>query len=276
MAALQSTTGRDQNGVINSPNPSAGIYELDIEIVSTLATDLNIELFNPESSQFDIINASINDYVPLAGFALEKSDLAAGADASFSMNGATADEQYGGVLMGSKTIFVNAAGFVPLGTTPNVCFFDENGDAIYQPGYKNGVKTAGTVRITATQNNVTYRHIMKWAARNDFDFHSTKAEFSENAQIKNSLNFVKTDVFGSRNVVQVTMKNAKQNTQYNPLLLDLNVGQRVTPNVGINYNMSASGTGTQTVTFNIYMSVISKLTSIVNGKPTRPYAQNAD
>lgn len=272
--ATSTIAGVNAQGVINAQDPASGIFEIDLQVVSTLTSALQIEMFNRESSQLFTANSNVNNYVPAAPFYLGKADTA-GADAAIAVSGATANEWLGGLIVGTKDIYINGDSYPPLAATKNVCFIDVNGNAVWQPGFAAGTQVAGNVILSATQAGVTYAQILEWSGHNTFDMHSAKIEYSENGQIANPLNFVKLDVFGNTDKKQINPKNAKSEDQYNPLLLTPALKQRMTPNRGIQYNLSAyTANSAQTVTFNIFMSVIGNKYNPSTGQAL--YKLNAD
>jgi hypothetical protein len=263
--AQSMTQGVNNQGVIDQANPSLGLFEFDLSIVSTLTTDLQIELFNAEAAQTEIANSAINNYVPISGVNLST----AGAGGIFAaIKGGTANQYIGGVVMGSNDVYINANAITTTGNTNNVVYFDMNGNLIYQPGFVAGTQVVGNIVVSCTQNGSSYKHIHNWSRNNDFILHSAKMEFSEIKQIQNPLLIVRRNVRGlSETLEQVVVKGAKNNDQFNPLLLTPKIAMRMQPCTGIRYNVSAfTANAAMTVTANLYYSVPNKEQTAMKNK----------
>ena len=254
-SVISGGSAANQN-VISTSNPAQGIFEIDVQIISTLTTALQIELFNAECSQFEVANAGVNNFVPLAGFYLGANSIALGGQGN---------QHIDGVFFGSNDIYINAGAITPAAASNNVCFFDLNGNAIYQPGFLAGAQVAGNVTISVTQPATNYRHVFNWSKANAFDLHSAQITYSETNQIQNPLLITSRNVRGTTNTDQINVQNSKSNQQFNPLLLNPVIGVRMLPSVGIRWNITQGvvNANVQTIQANFYYSVKDEVASAI-------------
>jgi hypothetical protein len=240
-------TYTNSSGVINQANPANGIEEMDFSIVSTLVTPLTIEMFNPLSSQTIIANTGINSYNPLAGSLLTVAGWP---------KGSLANQYLAGVVMGDLNLFVSAANpIVPPAASDNICYFDLNGNLIYQPGYVAGVLPAGNVIVSSTISGTSYRLFFEWCRTAIWDLTSIKAQYSEIAQTSSTYNFIDKNVVGTVTKNIVNPANAKSETNFNPLILTASVSQRMKKTTGMQYNVQAfTANAAMTILMNCYFT----------------------
>ena len=224
--------GVNLKGVVNSPDPSQGIFQIDLEIHSTLAAALQVELFNPASSQLKIANAAINTYQPgLAGFAVE---------AAPTLKTSAATGYAVGVLTGVVDFYTNAGGVIPTGSTSNIVYFDVNGNAVYQPGYSGGAAGVGTCVISCATFGTSYREFFEWCNENEWDWLGAKMVFSEIAQENSNMLIFRKDLSGGTgNLVgnAITPTTYTDPSYQNPLLLEVGVNKPMDRNTSLRYNM---------------------------------------
>jgi len=239
---------------ITNADTENGIYQLDINVVSTLTTGLKIELFNPESSMTILPNSNVNNYIPVNNVYLGT----AGASNVFaSIKGGTANQYITGVISMSNDIYINANAITPTGNTNNVVFYDINGNCVWQPGIVGGIQTAGNVIVSCPDVNTSYRHIMQKLYGQFWDCLSITMKFSENNQLANNLYFTSVNLLGNtNNVAIINVQTTQQNTQQIANLLNVPTYVPMKPSTGIYYTVSNPVVNAaQTINMNLFVDL---------------------
>jgi len=240
----------NNSGIVNKSNKDLGIIQMDFLLTSTLASNLQIEMFNPESSQMYQVNTDINNYYPGLGSTL--------IDAGTTLKSSAANGYGVGVVTGIVDFYVNANAVTPAaGTdTKNICYFDVNGTAVYQPGYLNGALPAGNVTIQCTTGTTSYRQFFDWCNNHVWNFISQKANYSESGQQSSVFTVTTRTILGDTAKTVITPLSYKTEDQYNPLIITMPIEQKMRANRGIRYIMQAptGGNASQTVSLNCFIS----------------------
>lgn len=223
--------------------------QFTVSVANTMLADLVIELFQFDSSQTSIYSPDVNDYHP---------SNAMGPILTFSTG--TANTYLIGPLQANLTSFVNNAGVVPTGNTPNTVGFDENGNLVYRPGYVGGALPAGNVTISCAE--VSYKKLFNYSGKFPFRIDKMRMTFTADAQIQQNITQVQKTWLGATTTNKVQSNTYKSPFQFQPLIVDVPTPLQITSECGLQYKilgLTNSGAATvNTATFNMFLSSYAK------------------
>lgn len=198
----------------------APIATFDVNIVSTFATAINIELFFAQYSISKIQNLTTNPaYEPLQAARL------------YSGTGTPAE-----TFIGHSSRFL-AAGDASGSTYNKVIYWADNGDLVYKDFT---TATAGTCTISCTQ--VPYRALFDYSFRGAFTIQSMRMKFSAAGQIDNSMTTVEKSFLGLQKQNSIPISTYISPDQFQSLIVDMPVPIRIDADKGIQYTINAGNT----------------------------------
>jgi len=224
--------------------------QLGLVITNTLATALNIELFQYNASQTRVYNSQVNNYYPLAVDPTNP-DNGAVLISVPGMGGATFN-LYGYLAGAFDVQNTGAANHLPTGNTRNVVFFGQDGSLTYQPGYVAGALPSGKVTVQTT--NATYRQFFEWSGNNNWMLDNARILYSDTNSINNPIYHTKNLINGRTSSDNVTPQTFASPQDYQSLKVDVPMGFLMTPDYGLQYviNPVEGGGAPNIITMNLF------------------------
>jgi hypothetical protein len=236
----------------------------NITIANTIALDTTVQLFNYDHSMTDIYDPSVNQgesisYHPLTGGNY-------GGGTYLNLHGETTTAGYVGYGLGQFFTYVipEAGGLPNTLTTGGVCYFDENGALIYNPGISSGTPITGQVKIQNDKNS--YRQFYKVLGRTAIMVNMIKIQSLQQntSQITAPLSFVQSNILGV-NIPMPLAPGAQVNEdQYSDAIITFGVNKVVNPKSGFNYKILAAGGSANSVLFSLYYTADPKVYNLQN------------
>ena len=231
---------------------SNDLHKIDLTINQTIASAVNVELFNYLFSCTDVYNASISTYHPVQVSA---------TPITVAVNSAVANTFSLSYFYGGLDSFVSAANpAVPAGNTRGFVFFDELGALTYKPGYVNGALDPGSLTIQSKQTN--YKHAFRTLGHAAIYLRNIKVTVLPTflPQLQNDFKFISqniTSTSGSNNQGASTYSNEYQQ---NPAIVTMPINQPIDPNSGLTYPVLAGAVGApNTISLTMFFVPMTKM-----------------
>lgn len=203
----------------------------DINVVSQFANPFNVELFYPQYSNSELVNANLNNSQPLftgAGFV---------------------DNVALGSPVANVTTIIGSVANVDAGHDVSVNFWDTNGDLVYMQSTA-GVKKF--LRISCSQ--VPYRSLMKWLLGNAFRVEKTRYTVTNNAQYNNTIKHKTRTWLGAEKKNDINPRTFFRPDQFQPTVIDIAQPFRIDASKGLEFAVN----GGETLQMSMFVSRYTK------------------
>ena len=218
-------------------NPTQGLSLFQLVIASTMATLVNVELFNFDKSVTKIYNPANQP-----GGSQQFHPVAPNPTPLVLSNGDPAGKSFAfAFVVGNVQTYTSAAttGSLPAGFNSNgITFFDENGMLNYVPGYVNGVLDTGKVTVNSLQTN--YRHIFEVSSKSVFDIAWGKLTTKEGfiSQQDNQITYIQSNTVAAQGSVPVQPSAAKTSQQNLTNIIEFPMNFQISPKAGLVYGIN--------------------------------------
>jgi hypothetical protein len=215
-----------------------GQSKFDLVVTSTLSTDLTIEIFNNDQSQFKTFNAAVQKQgqTPYYPVQLNPTPITLKV-------GTGANDYVYGFAVGLFDTFTNAAfPAVPTGAfnSKALCFFDQaTGNAVYQPGFVAGSLDAGQVTIATKQTN--YRHLFEVFGKLSILITAAKIRVNPayQSQLSEDFSYIQSNIAAAASTVPFSPDTFSDESNLNPNLITYPVNKEINPKTGFTYTVQA-------------------------------------
>jgi hypothetical protein len=221
---IQRSPARDHR---NGKTPDA---QFDILITNIGTLPINMELFNAQNTIEQFLNLTTNPTVhPVGAARLFNSGV-----------GTSEFQEYVGYV-------VTQAIGRPALPNEDSCFFDENGNLIYNVF---DPATSASCLVTVSCKQIPYRSLVKYSERGSFRINKMRMKFSDSAQINNDIQWKEKTFLGSTKTNTVSVSSYFRPDQFQSLLVDVPVPIRIDAEKGLFYTINAGNT----VLINMFVS----------------------
>lgn len=231
-----------------SMNAADPVVQFTVTITNTMLADLNIELFQFDASQTEMLSPAVNNYVP-----------ASATQFGVTFATGTANQYIYGSITGDILKYSNNAGSTPTASSDNIVGFNASGDLVYQPGYSGGALPAGNVTIKCAE--VPYKLLFKYAGKYPFAINRMRMQFASQNQITQTILEKERSFLGSTTTDQVNPNTYFTPNQFQSLIIDVPTPFQITSERGLNYNIlgtTNSAVATNYVTINMFLQLYIK------------------
>lgn len=231
-----------------------GLAKFDLVLTSTLSTDLTVELFNFDFSQLKVFNPNIQkapqqQYHPIG---------VTGSPIIFQTG--QANNFVLGFAMGGFDAFVSNAGTPPNNFNSNAyCFFNEVGQAVWQPGYVAGQLDPGSVTVDSLQTN--YKHVWETMGKASMNVQFSKINVlsTYQQQLTQQYTYLQTNIVAAANSVPFTPNTFVSENQNQLNIITFPVNKEINPKTGFAYTVMAQQNGVpNVVNMSIFFNPISR------------------
>jgi len=229
----------------NNKNLTAGLSVFNLVINSTMASTVNVEIFNNDQSVIKIYNPSnqtgaAKQFHPLVGVQ--------GAPTILPVGNQTVGTTFAfAYLVGGVDTFTAAVKDVPAipaGFNSNsYVYLDENGALVYQPGYNNGTLDSGQVTMQSTQTN--YAHVFGVSGKCRFTINYARlivgTTFTN--QLQQDFSYIQGNLVGAASAVPFSAGTYVTENQYNSAIVTLPIQKEIGAKSGLSYPVLAQQAG---------------------------------